>query len=210
MAIVAVRNRVIFKMALRNAPRRRSQVTLIILGLMLATLLFSATFTTGDTLAHSIPVQALGEIGEIDLIIKTENRLERPNSFNIGTLNVGKFDQTKSVSLLRFAYVPDSLGYLTADRIDSIDFYLTPNGYALGDTSRRAARLSCRHHSDPILASTTTFANQYPNLAPYIDSHTDRDRSCSSQSNSYRANERDHHGQRQPSHCRRSQANRYG
>jgi uncharacterized protein HemY len=41
---VALRNRVILKMAVRNIPRRRAQTALIVLGLMLATLLFSASF----------------------------------------------------------------------------------------------------------------------------------------------------------------------
>jgi len=72
MAVVAVRNRVIFKMALRNAPRRRAQTALIVLGLMLATLLFSASFTTGDTLSHSIRVEVLSVIGEIDLMVQSE------------------------------------------------------------------------------------------------------------------------------------------
>jgi putative ABC transport system permease protein len=56
IAVIALRNRVVFKMAVRNIPRRRAQSTLIVVGLMLATLLFSASFTTGDTLAHSIRV----------------------------------------------------------------------------------------------------------------------------------------------------------
>ncbi|HUU62525.1 MAG TPA: FtsX-like permease family protein [Dehalococcoidia bacterium] len=72
MAVVAVRNRVIFKMALRNPPRRRAQTALIVLGLMLATLLFSASFTTGDTLSHSIRVEVLSVIGEIDVMVLSE------------------------------------------------------------------------------------------------------------------------------------------
>jgi len=62
IAVVALRNRVLLKMAARNIPRRRAQTALIVLGLMLATLLFSASLTTGDTLTHSIRTQALGEL----------------------------------------------------------------------------------------------------------------------------------------------------
>jgi putative ABC transport system permease protein len=72
MIIVAMRNRVIFKLALRNAPRRRAQSALIVMGLMLATLLISASLGTGDTLSHSIRVQALKEIGEVDIVVQTE------------------------------------------------------------------------------------------------------------------------------------------
>ena len=69
MTVVALRNRVLFKMAVRNIPRRRAQTMLIVLGLMLATLLFSSSFATGDTLAHSIRVQALERIGFVDEVL---------------------------------------------------------------------------------------------------------------------------------------------
>jgi len=68
----AMRNRVMFKIALRNIPRRPAQTALIILGLMLATLLFSASLATGDTLANSIRVSALQEIGQVDVVIEAE------------------------------------------------------------------------------------------------------------------------------------------
>ena len=74
MALVALRNRVMLKLAIRNIPRRRAQTALIVLGLMLATLLFSASFATGDTMTHSIRVQAVGELGEVDVVVQAETR----------------------------------------------------------------------------------------------------------------------------------------
>jgi putative ABC transport system permease protein len=71
---IALRNRVILKLATRNIPRRRAQTILIVVGLMLATLLFSASFATGDTLTNSIRVQTLGDIGEIDVVVKAQTR----------------------------------------------------------------------------------------------------------------------------------------
>ncbi len=47
-------NRTMFRMGLRNVPRRRAQTGLIVLGLMLSTLLITASFATGDTLDYSI------------------------------------------------------------------------------------------------------------------------------------------------------------
>ena len=47
LGLSALRNRVSFRMAARNLPRRRTQTILVVLGLMLATMLFSASFTTG-------------------------------------------------------------------------------------------------------------------------------------------------------------------
>ena len=54
LALLAWRRPVFFKLGLRPIPRRRAQSALIILGLMLATLIITAAFVTGDTLSVSI------------------------------------------------------------------------------------------------------------------------------------------------------------
>ncbi|MCA1718937.1 MAG: FtsX-like permease family protein [Actinobacteria bacterium] len=76
LAVLAARDRTSFRMAVRNVPRRRAQTALIIVGLMLATLLFSAAFTTGDTLTNSLRLQALKNVGRVDVVV----RAERPES----------------------------------------------------------------------------------------------------------------------------------
>ena len=58
VGFIFLTNRVMFKMGLRNIPRRGLQTGLIILGLMLATLIITAAFTTGDTIDHSISSKA--------------------------------------------------------------------------------------------------------------------------------------------------------
>ena len=72
LAFLALRDRTSFKMAVRNAPRRPTQTALILLGLMLATILFSAAFTTGDTLTNSLRAQALKNIGRVDVVVRAE------------------------------------------------------------------------------------------------------------------------------------------
>ncbi len=67
LTLSALRNRVPFRMAARNIPRRRAQTALVVLGLMLATMLFSASFTTGDTLTNSLRLQALENLGQVDV-----------------------------------------------------------------------------------------------------------------------------------------------
>ena len=57
VAFIAVRNPVMFKMGLRNIPRRPAQTSLIVVGLMLSTLIMSAAFGTGDTLTSSITAE---------------------------------------------------------------------------------------------------------------------------------------------------------
>lgn len=69
VALIAVFNPVIFKMALRNPPRRKIQSVLIVFGLMLATLIVSAALTTGDTLDYSISNTAYDNLGEVDQTI---------------------------------------------------------------------------------------------------------------------------------------------
>ncbi len=66
IAYIAWRNPVMFKMGLRNIPRRKAQTTLIITGLMLSTLIISAAFGTGDTLTSSVSSQVYDILGEAD------------------------------------------------------------------------------------------------------------------------------------------------
>ncbi|HKS91597.1 MAG TPA: FtsX-like permease family protein [Tepidiformaceae bacterium] len=66
VAILAWRNPVMFKNGLRNIPRRKSQTTLIVIGLMLSTVIITAAFGTGDTLTHSITNEAYTVFGPVD------------------------------------------------------------------------------------------------------------------------------------------------
>jgi putative ABC transport system permease protein len=72
LASLAARDRISFRMAVRNVPRRKAQSVLIVTGLMLATVLFSAAFTTGETLTNSLRTQALENIGRVDVVVKAE------------------------------------------------------------------------------------------------------------------------------------------
>jgi len=67
---VALANRVMFRLGVRNIPRRRAQTTLIIVGLMLSTVIISAAFTTGDTVDRSITSQVYGILGSLDEIVQ--------------------------------------------------------------------------------------------------------------------------------------------
>lgn len=64
---VLITNRTMFKMGLRNLPRRGLQTGLVVLGLMLATLIITAAFTTGDTIDHSISSRAYQQWQRTDL-----------------------------------------------------------------------------------------------------------------------------------------------
>ena len=73
LALLAWRRPVFFKLGVRPIPRRRAQSVLIVLGLMLATLIITAAFVTGDTLSNSIRTLAIQGMGEMDEVIQVSN-----------------------------------------------------------------------------------------------------------------------------------------
>ncbi|MBN1265640.1 MAG: FtsX-like permease family protein [Anaerolineales bacterium] len=85
LAWLALRSRVMFKLGLRPIMRRRTQSSLIILGLMLGTLIITAAFVTGDTLSHTIRSLIIEELGPIDEMVhvRTDNSMLRSSYFNL-------------------------------------------------------------------------------------------------------------------------------
>ncbi len=69
LAFTALLNRVMFKIGVRNLPRRPAQTALIVVGLMLSTLIISAALGTGDTIYHSIRNSVVEGLGEIDEVL---------------------------------------------------------------------------------------------------------------------------------------------
>jgi len=66
---IAITNRTMFKMGLRNLPRRGLQTGLVVMGLMLATLITTASFTTGDTIDYSVTKVTYDTLQRSDLAI---------------------------------------------------------------------------------------------------------------------------------------------
>src|SRR6202521_5434740 len=66
LLVLAMFNRILLKMALRNIPRRRAQTVLILFGLMLATLIITSSLAVGDTLSYSLVAIQLPQLGGVD------------------------------------------------------------------------------------------------------------------------------------------------
>jgi putative ABC transport system permease protein len=115
LIVLAVRDRTSLRMAVRNVPRRKTQTALIVTGLMLATLLFSAAFTTGDTLTESLRAQALENIGRVDVVV----RAERPESG--GGVAFGPGAGAAVVPEAREKYFDESLAYEVRDRLSGVE-----------------------------------------------------------------------------------------
>jgi putative ABC transport system permease protein len=72
VAIMSVREWVFFRLGTRNFGRRKGRTALIVFGLMLGTVLISASLSTGDTLSHSIRSSVLSSLGTVDEIVTVE------------------------------------------------------------------------------------------------------------------------------------------
>jgi putative ABC transport system permease protein len=79
IVVAALRNRLLFRLAVRNVPRRPFQSTLIALGLALATIIVTTALTTGDTLSHTVRSLVAGSIGRADEVVVKPRRDPRRN-----------------------------------------------------------------------------------------------------------------------------------
>ena len=66
---LAVRNRIFFKLGIRNVTRRRARTALIVLGLMLGTTIIASALVTGDTMSHTIRTAAITSLGQTDELV---------------------------------------------------------------------------------------------------------------------------------------------
>ncbi|WP_069802741.1 ABC transporter permease [Thermogemmatispora onikobensis] len=68
--VLALGNRLFFKIGVRNIPRRRTQMMLIIFALMLSTTLLSSALATGDVMTGAVRSVATYNVGNVDETIE--------------------------------------------------------------------------------------------------------------------------------------------
>jgi putative ABC transport system permease protein len=66
---VALRNRVFFRLGVRNARRRPGRSALIVVGLMLGTAIITASLATGDTMTRTVRSAAVKSFGQTDELV---------------------------------------------------------------------------------------------------------------------------------------------
>ncbi|MGH2559241.1 MAG: ABC transporter permease [Thermomicrobiales bacterium] len=86
MAWVAWRRPVIFKLGVRNIPRRKAQTGVIVVGLMLSTLIIAAALGTGDTLNHSMTAGAYDGLGHVDELVVYGQSADDPSDDSNDTI----------------------------------------------------------------------------------------------------------------------------
>ena len=91
VCVLAMRSRVMLKMALRNIPRRKAQTTLIVVGIMISTLIMAASFGTGDTLTFSIKKSVVDGLGTIDEFVISARAGENDQFGGAAYVPIGRF-----------------------------------------------------------------------------------------------------------------------
>jgi putative ABC transport system permease protein len=92
VAVLALRNRIFFKLGVRNIPRRRGRTVLIVAGLMLGTTIIAAALATGDTMSSTIRSYVFTSLGDTDELVSVKGT--EVESIQIGeSRNAGYFDQ---------------------------------------------------------------------------------------------------------------------
>ena len=76
LALLAIRDPVLFRLGVRNFGRRRARTGLIVLGLMLGTTIVAAALVTGDTMSHTIRTTATSALGESDEVVSAKGAVD--------------------------------------------------------------------------------------------------------------------------------------
>ena len=90
VAWVAIRRPVIFKLGVRNIPRRPPQTVLIVVGLMLSTLIMAAALGVGDTFDYSLSKSVYDVLGPVDeMVVSAGGGDVDPSSARNSTIPAG-------------------------------------------------------------------------------------------------------------------------
>ncbi|HEX5468724.1 MAG TPA: FtsX-like permease family protein [Gaiellaceae bacterium] len=70
--VLALRNRVFFRMGVRNIGRRPGRSALIVVGSMLGTAIIAAALATGDTMGRTVRTSAISALGQADEVVAAQ------------------------------------------------------------------------------------------------------------------------------------------
>src|SRR6202162_1162119 len=71
VGLLAITHAIFFKIGIRNIPRRRTQMLLIVFALMLSTILLSSVLATGDVITAAVQTVAVSNLGNVDETIQS-------------------------------------------------------------------------------------------------------------------------------------------
>jgi putative ABC transport system permease protein len=73
VAALAVRNRIFFKLGIRNMTRRPGRSAIIVAGLMLGTAIIASALGTGDTMASTVRSSVITSLGQTDEVVSARS-----------------------------------------------------------------------------------------------------------------------------------------
>jgi putative ABC transport system permease protein len=86
LGALALRNRILLKLAVRSAARRPGRTALIVVGLMLGTAIIAAALTTGDTITRTVRGAAVEALGATDeMLVPRGTGDEAPGALGAAT-----------------------------------------------------------------------------------------------------------------------------
>ena len=86
VALVAIRTPVVFKLGVRNIPRRKAQTVLIVIGLMLSTLIVASALGLGDSFAYSLTTNSYDTAGRVDGVAIVTTDYDTDNYLDFGAM----------------------------------------------------------------------------------------------------------------------------
>ena len=99
VALVAIRRPVVFKLGVRNIPRRKAQTVLIVVGLMLSTLIVAAALGLGDSFAYSLTRGSYEASGHVDQIAVTSFDEDPEDFFQFDEVTAERAQQVVDVAI---------------------------------------------------------------------------------------------------------------
>lgn len=80
LIVASLRQRTLFRMAIRNISRRRAEAILVVAGALLGTAIITSSLVVGDVIEASFADSARTEYGPVDITVTASNKRISPTS----------------------------------------------------------------------------------------------------------------------------------
>ena len=94
VGLLALRNRMFFRMGVRNVRRRPGRSVLIVVGSMLGTAIIAAALATGDTMGRTVRSSAISALGQADEVVAAKGVATALAAGSEGTTGTRYFPET--------------------------------------------------------------------------------------------------------------------
>ena len=94
VGVLALRNRVFFRMGVRNIRRRPGRSALIVVGSMLGTAIIAAALATGDTMGRTVRSSSISALGQADEVVAAQGVATALAAGSEGTTGTRYFPQS--------------------------------------------------------------------------------------------------------------------